>query len=92
MTSILTPGAGTIDSIPREETDPFHQLVDHLIADGDDRARAAGPAAPSPRWHRATPPQPVLHLTRPLTFRAADDACVLCGYWTCRCGSAGVTR
>ncbi|MET8275730.1 hypothetical protein [Streptomyces sp. NPDC005096] len=85
MTSILTPRAGTIDSIRREGTDPFHQLVDHLIADGDDRARSAGRRARRtlaemvPGYAR----QPVLRLTRPLTFRAADDACVLCGRWNC---------
>lgn len=39
--------------------------------------------------------QPVLVLHRP---RMADDACVLCGYWTCRCSessapvSAGARR
>ncbi|MFF1847097.1 hypothetical protein ACFVW9_36155 [Streptomyces sp. NPDC058217] len=94
MTITLTPRAGTIDGIRREETDPFHQLVDHLVADGDDRARAAGRQARrtlaemAPGYAR----QPVLRLIRPLNFRAADDACVLCGYWTCRCGSAGVAR
>lgn len=40
MTITLTPRAGTIDSIRREGTDSFHQPVDHLVADGDDRARA----------------------------------------------------
>ncbi|WP_406297229.1 MULTISPECIES: hypothetical protein [unclassified Streptomyces] len=104
----ISPRAGTIDDIRREddcggddgrgyerdETDRFHQLVDHLVADGDDHARAAGRRARRtltemvPGYTR----QPVLHLTRPLNFRAADDACVLCGYWTCRCGSAGVAR
>lgn len=94
MTSILTPHAGTIDGIRREETDQFHQLVDHLVADGDDRARAAGRrvrrtlAEMAPGYAR----QPILRLIRPLNFRAADDACVLCGYWTCRCGSAGAAR
>ncbi|WP_331755869.1 hypothetical protein [Streptomyces sp. NBC_01643] len=81
----LTPRVGTIDGIRREETDQFHQLVDHLVADGDDRARAAGRRARrtltemAPGYTR----QPVLHLTRPLSFRAADDACVLCGRWNC---------
>ncbi|MFC8263687.1 hypothetical protein ACFUNF_40325 [Streptomyces sp. NPDC057291] len=108
MTSILTPCAGTIDDIRREddrggddgrgyerdETDQIHRVVRQLVADSDDRARAAG------RWARRTlaemapgyARQPILRLIRPLNFRAADDACVLCGYWTCRCGSAGVDR
>lgn len=30
--------------------------------------------------------QPVLLLARPLTFRSANDACPLCGFWKCRCG------
>jgi hypothetical protein len=90
----LTPRAGTVDGIRREETDQLHQLVDHLVADGDDRARAAGRRARrtltemAPGYTR----QPVLLLTRPLQMRAADDACPICGYWTCRCGSAGATR
>ncbi|MFF4249463.1 hypothetical protein ACFYY2_34115 [Streptomyces sp. NPDC001822] len=90
-------GAGTIDDIGREddqrgyerdETDQFHQLVDHLVADGDARARSAGRRARrtlpemAPGYER----QPVLLLTRPLTFRSADDACPLCGLWTCACG------
>ncbi|MFD4764328.1 hypothetical protein ACFWOJ_37575 [Streptomyces sp. NPDC058439] len=91
------PRAGTIDDIRREddgkgferdETDQFHQLVQQLVADGDDRAQVAGRRARrtlaemAPGYDR----QPILYLTRPLTFRSADDACVLCGYWTCRCG------
>ncbi|MET7563734.1 hypothetical protein ABZS95_26570 [Streptomyces sp. NPDC005479] len=104
----ISPRAGTIDDIRREddcgrddgrgyerdETDRFHRVVHLLVADGDDRARAAGRRARrtldemAPGYTR----QPVLHLTRSLNFRAADDACVLCGYWTCRCGSAGVAR
>lgn len=101
MTTTLTlpmaPRAGGIDDIRREddardyerdETDQFHQLVENLVADGDTRARAAGRRARrtltemAPGYDR----QPVLQLTRPLTFRSADDACPLCGYWTCRCG------
>ncbi|WP_432105886.1 hypothetical protein [Streptomyces sp. bgisy091] len=90
--------AGKIDDIGREddqrgyerdETDTaFRKLVDHLTTDGDDRARSAGRharrtlAEMDPGYER----QPVLLLTRPLTFRSADDACHICGYWTCRCG------
>ncbi|WP_327425685.1 hypothetical protein OG612_42585 (plasmid) [Streptomyces sp. NBC_01527] len=88
MTITLTPRAGTIDSIRREGTDSFHQPVDHLVADGDDRARATARRTLA-EMVPGYAPQPVLRLTRPLDFRAADDACVLCGYWTCRCGSAG---
>ncbi|MEU9496835.1 hypothetical protein AB0D56_32615 [Streptomyces sp. NPDC048209] len=73
----------------RDETDnAFRQLVHRLAVDGDARARSAGRQARrtlaemAPGYQR----QPVLLLTRPLTFRSADDACPLCGYWTCRCG------
>ncbi|MFC6987144.1 hypothetical protein [Streptomyces cirratus] len=31
---------------------------------------------------------PLLSFHSPAPARAADDACVLCGYWTCRCGQA----
>ncbi|WP_434600206.1 hypothetical protein [Streptomyces sp. A5-4] len=96
--------AGTIDDIrrkddagghdgrgyERDETDQFHQLVQQLVVDGDDRAATADRRARrtlaemAPSYER----QPVLLLTRPLPMRGADDACVLCGYWTCRCGSS----
>ncbi|MFD6275056.1 hypothetical protein ACFWFI_05710 [Streptomyces sp. NPDC060209] len=73
----------------RDETDmSFRQLVDHLTADGDTRAHFAGRRARRtlaemmPDHDR----QPVLLLTRPLTFRSADEACGLCGFWKCRCG------
>ncbi|TXR91742.1 hypothetical protein EAO73_35750 [Streptomyces sp. col6] len=87
----------------RDETDQFHRLIGDLVLDGDTRARAAGRRARrtldemQPGYDR----QPILQLVRPLTFRSADDACGLCGYWTCRCGgvapapaasTAGVTR
>lgn len=103
----LIPYAGIGDNIGREddragdgrgyerdETDQFHQIVQRLVDDGDARAQAAGRqarrtlAAMAPGHAR----QPVLRLTRPLTFRPADDACVLCGYWTCRCGTAQTTQ
>ncbi|MCX4451545.1 hypothetical protein [Streptomyces sp. NBC_01789] len=99
MTTTLTlaPRAGGIDDIRREddnrgyerdETDQHHQLVDRLVADGDTRARTAGRRARRtltemyPGYER----QPVLQLAPTVSFRRADDACVLCGYWTCRCG------
>lgn len=65
--------------------DDFHQLVRHMVADGDQRAVLAGRrtrrtlAQMSPGYTR----QPILRLTRPLTFRGAD-ACVLCGRWNCK--------
>lgn len=75
----------------RDETDQFHQLVGRLVADGDHRAAAAGRRARRTRADMAPgqTPQPVLRMTRPLTFtpsvssRSADDACVLCGSWLC---------
>ncbi|MGW4506867.1 hypothetical protein ACWENO_19755 [Streptomyces sp. NPDC004436] len=60
MTATLTPRAGKIDDIRREddsrgyerdETDSLHQLGTLL-----------------------------------LMMAERDDACVLCGFWTCRCG------
>ncbi|MEV5605729.1 hypothetical protein AB0L33_30265 [Streptomyces sp. NPDC052299] len=101
MTTALTPAprAGGIDDIRREddargyerdETDQFHRLVDRLVFDGDSRAEAAGRRARrtlaemAPGYQR----QPFLRLVRPLTFQRADDACVLCGFWKCRCGGA----
>ncbi|MFB7211067.1 hypothetical protein [Streptomyces sp. NPDC056255] len=70
----------------RDETDTsFYQLVRHLVDDGDDRARTAGRRARrtlaemAPGYER----QPVLLLTRPLPMRAANDACGICGRWSC---------
>ncbi|MGQ4358286.1 hypothetical protein [Streptomyces drozdowiczii] len=95
--TIVAPRAGKIDDIgseddnqgyKRDETDQFHQLVDHLVADGDSRARAAGRRARrtltemAPGYGR----QPVLRLAPAVEFRRADDACPLCGWWACRCG------
>jgi hypothetical protein len=48
------PRAGVIDDVEREEEakglephdDPFHQLVKHLVADGDVRAARLGRSAP----------------------------------------------
>ncbi|MFJ7416366.1 hypothetical protein ACIQWZ_37035 [Streptomyces sp. NPDC098077] len=81
----------------RDETDrPFRDLVEQLLADGDDRAATAGRRACRTLAEMATgrTRQPVLRMTRELAFiptaskAGADDACVLCGWWTCRCGGA----
>ncbi|MFJ1774981.1 hypothetical protein ACIOFQ_32850 [[Kitasatospora] papulosa] len=93
----LTPRSGWLEGeerkdnqrgYERDETDQVHQLVKRLVADGDTRAEFAGRQARrtlaemAPGYQR----QPVLLLTRPLSYRSADDACPLCGYWSCRCG------
>ncbi|MEU3978237.1 hypothetical protein [Streptomyces bacillaris] len=87
MTSI----ASTLDGPRAGLVDDFHQLVHQLVADGDDRAERSGRR--TRRTFQEMAPgqtrQPVLHLTRPLTFAptspkaGADDACVLCGRWLC---------
>ncbi|GHB18858.1 hypothetical protein GCM10010392_54390 [Streptomyces clavifer] len=106
----IAPRAGTIDDIRREddkrgyerdETDSFRQLVAGLVVDGDRRAGSAGRharrtlAEMSPGYKR----QPVLLLTRPLTFRstsiAANQACTSChgaGGKTVDTSSDGVSR
>ncbi|RPK55920.1 hypothetical protein [Streptomyces sp. ADI95-17] len=77
----------------RDETDQFHQIVGHLVTDGDHRARSAGRCARRtlaemvPGHER----QLVLLLTRPLTFQSADDACAICGFWKCICGFPSVS-
>ncbi|WP_328541090.1 hypothetical protein [Streptomyces sp. NBC_00344] len=81
---------------PRSEssTAVFHQLVRQLTDDGDNRARSAGRQARrtlaemAPGFER----QPVLLLTSPLIFRAPNDACPLCGFWTCRCGGSAAPQ
>ncbi|MFB7982978.1 hypothetical protein [Streptomyces vinaceus] len=97
MTATLTPRAGKIDDIRREddsrgyerdETDSLHQLGTMLLtmAERDD-ARI-----PEGRRARRTLAEMAPGYVRPplLSFnvpvRSADDACVLCGFWTCRCG------
>lgn len=82
--------AGDGRGYERDETDRFHQVIRHLVATGDSRAQAAGRNARRTLADMAPgyTQQPVLRLTRDLTYRSADDACVLCGYWTCRCGTA----
>ncbi|MEU9083383.1 hypothetical protein [Streptomyces sp. NPDC048357] len=100
MTTTLTPRAGKIDDIRREddqrgyerdETDSLHQLGTLLLtmAERDDSRIPAG------RRARRTLSEMAPGYIRPplLTFnlpvRAADDACGLCGFWTCRCGQTG---
>ncbi|MGW6469456.1 hypothetical protein [Streptomyces rubiginosohelvolus] len=100
-----SPRAGVADDIRREddrsghdgrgyerdETDRFHQLVRQLTAEGDGLAVAAGRQARRTLAQMApgTLRQPVLHLTRPLTFTptlpAGPVAAGSCG----SCGGAG---
>ncbi|MFI5905237.1 hypothetical protein [Streptomyces cyaneofuscatus] len=81
----------------RDETDTsYNQLVGRLVADGDRRAATAGRRARRTLAEMAPGQtrQPLLRMTRQLTFAptaakaGADDACVLCGWWKCRCGGA----
>ncbi|MET9535565.1 hypothetical protein ABZY02_34285 [Streptomyces sp. NPDC006649] len=69
----------------RDETDQLHQLVDRLATVGDIRAREAGRRARRTLAEMAPghTRQPILRLTRPLPMRGADDACPLCGRWSC---------
>ncbi|MFF9569915.1 hypothetical protein [Streptomyces sp. NPDC014685] len=89
-TTILSPRAGKIDDIRREddargyerdETDNFHQLVGRLVATSDTRARTAGRRARrtlaemDPGHTR----QPILRMTTAdITYRASR-ACGSCG-------------
>ncbi|MFC9183322.1 hypothetical protein ACFTZJ_21935 [Streptomyces globisporus] len=60
----------------RAETDQFHQVVGRLVADGDRRAAAAGRRARRTRADMAPgqTPQPVLYMTRKLTFAPSAPA------------------
>ncbi|MCX5166204.1 hypothetical protein OOK39_45030 [Streptomyces sp. NBC_00264] len=102
MTIMATrPRAGLADEMteddnqrgPMPDETECHQLVRHLVADGDDRAQSAGRharrtlAEMAPGYEQ----QPVLRLTGPLTFRSADDACAICGFWKCICGFPSVS-
>ncbi|MFB7049674.1 hypothetical protein ACFCX7_26475 [Streptomyces microflavus] len=76
----------------RDETDTsFRQLVGHLVADGDRRADAAGRQARrtfaemSPGQFR----QPVLLMTRPLTFTPTAPAGPVAGRPCTSCQGAG---
>ncbi|MFF9690520.1 hypothetical protein [Streptomyces sp. NPDC014623] len=91
LRTVLAPRAGVAEEIgrqddrsgddgrgyERDETDRcFRELVEQLVADGDDRAAVAGRRARrtlaemAPGYDR----QPVLLLTRPFEFRATDTA------------------
>ncbi|MFF8423134.1 hypothetical protein [Streptomyces sp. NPDC015680] len=90
-TTILTPNAGKIDDIRREddsrgyerdETDTFHQVVGQLVATGDIRARAAGRR--TRRTYAAMVPgtydrQPVLRMTTADIVFMASRPCQSCG-------------
>ncbi|MCX5078803.1 hypothetical protein OHA84_37750 (plasmid) [Streptomyces sp. NBC_00513] len=99
MTATLTPRAGKVDDIRREddsrgyerdETDSLHQVGTLLLtmAEGDDARIPEGRRARrtlaemAPGYIRP----PVLRFN--VSVRAADEACGLCGYWTCRCPAA----
>lgn len=73
----------------RDETDAFHRLVQHLVADGDRRARLAGRPARRTLGEmmpdRGRRPAPA---GRQLVA-AAEDACPICGYWRCHCVRGG---
>ncbi|MFG2977721.1 hypothetical protein ACGFYY_32615 [Streptomyces sp. NPDC048331] len=102
MTTTLTPRAGKIDDIRREddsrgyerdETDSLHQVeVGTLLLS---MAQRDDVRIPDGRRVRRTLAEMAPGYTRPpllsfktLSFRAAEDACGLCGFWTCRCGQA----
>ncbi|GGY77170.1 hypothetical protein GCM10010342_76120 [Streptomyces anulatus] len=118
LLTALAPRAGVADEIgdlddrsgddgrgyERDETERFHQLVRQLTAEGDDLAAAVGRQARrtfaemAPGQSR----QPVLHLTRPLTFTptlpAGPTAGGQCDNWqgtggrTVDTSADGVTR
>ncbi|MFJ8848537.1 hypothetical protein ACIRFF_37265 [Streptomyces cyaneofuscatus] len=76
----------------RDETDTsYHQLVGRLVADGDCRAAIAGRR--SRRTLAEMDPgrtrQPVLHLTRPLTFTPTAPAGPVAGGQCNSCQGAG---
>ncbi|WP_405703569.1 hypothetical protein OG209_40855 (plasmid) [Streptomyces sp. NBC_01383] len=69
----------------RDETDSvFRQLVDQLVGGGRPTAGTGRGAGAGGFFG----PRRVLLPTTSLPYRAADEACGLCGYWTCRCLTA----
>lgn len=97
MTATLTPRAGKIDDIRREddsrgyerdETDSLHQLGTLLLT----MVKRDDARIPDGRRARRTLAEMSPGYIRPpllsfnLSVRAAVDACGLCGYWACRCG------
>ncbi|MFJ3594570.1 hypothetical protein ACIQUY_34840 [Streptomyces sp. NPDC090231] len=102
MSVTLTPRAGTVDDIRREddargyerdETDQFHQMVERLVAVGDRRAHAA--SRQSRRTLAEMAPdqtlQPVLQMTRQLTFTPTAPAGPVAGGQCSSCHGAGGT-
>ncbi|MFD3851767.1 hypothetical protein ACFWVB_38740 [Streptomyces microflavus] len=100
-----SPRAGVADDIRREddrsghdgrgyerdETDRFHQLVRQLTAEGDGVAVAAGRQARRTLAQMApgTTQQPVLLMTRPLTFTPTAPAGPVAGRPCTSCQGAG---
>ncbi|MFB6865102.1 hypothetical protein ACFCZQ_09965 [Streptomyces virginiae] len=97
MTATLTPRAGKIDDIRREdedrgyerdETDSLHHVGTLLLT----MAERNDARIPEGRRARRTLAEMAPGYVRPpllrfnLPVRGADDACILCGWWTCRCG------
>ncbi|WP_237554366.1 hypothetical protein [Streptomyces sp. SID724] len=99
------PRAGVADDIGREEdrsgddgcgyerdeTDQFNRLVQQLVAEGDDRAAGAGRRARRTLAEMAPDQsrQPVLRLTRPLTFTPTAPAGPVAGGACTSCSGAG---
>ncbi|MFJ3973483.1 hypothetical protein ACIPYR_35820 [Streptomyces parvus] len=76
-----------------DETDQLHQLVGRLVADGDRRAAAAGRRARRTLADMAPgqAPQPVLYMTRRLTFAPSAPASQTGGPCTSCDGQGGKT-
>ncbi|MFD8671395.1 hypothetical protein ACFV1U_39350 [Streptomyces microflavus] len=75
----------------RDETDQFHRLVRQLVDEGDSLAAAAGRRARRTLAEMVpgTTQQPVLHLTRSLTFTPTAPAEPVAGGPCTRCSGAG---
>ncbi|MER8268020.1 hypothetical protein ABT007_27915 [Streptomyces griseus] len=75
----------------RDETDQFHQVVRRLTDHGDRRAAVAGRRARRTLAEMAPGQsrQPVLHLTRPLTFTPTAPAGPVAGGACTSCSGAG---
>ncbi|MET9804663.1 hypothetical protein [Streptomyces sp. NPDC006368] len=86
--------AGIIDDIERDdnrrgferdETDAFHRLVRHLVADGDRRAQHNGRRARRTLAEMAPGHAPLPMLPAGWPVAAAEDPCPICEFWRCRC-------
>ncbi|MFI6143658.1 hypothetical protein ACIBCC_36390 [Streptomyces griseus] len=75
----------------RDETDQFNRLVQQLVAEGDDRAAGAGRRARRTLAEMAPDQsrQPVLRLTRPLTFTPTAQAGPVAGGACTSCSGVG---